>query len=348
MKKISIALLAALAALSIGTASAEGVKIDGTIKAGETKTLLAPYSGMVSDYTAAVGDEVSAGDALFSLKTQKVYADFDGTITAVFAQSGDSASAVESRYGALAYIEQDVLYRAECSTSGGDSDNDNKIIHVGETVYIRSTNDRDRTGEAIITSVTGKSYTLEVTVDNDLRIGESIKVYRNSKHNDSSCIGSGKLDRVDPQAIDAEGYVLAVHVQPGQHVSRGDVLFDIVPDVLDDMQGGDGTVYMHEDGVLLSVAATSGAQTAKDAVLATYCPKDAMRLVCSVDEQDIAQLAVGDTMTVTLDAYEDTPLRGTVTKIASADANGKASYDVTIELEENSLMRLGMSASAEK
>ena len=133
-----------------------------------------------------------------------------------------------------------------------------------------------------------------------------------------------------------------------ESISRGDVLFDIVPDALDDMEGGDGHVYMQEDGILLSVTAESGTQAAKDAVLATYCPKDAMLLVCSVDEQDIAEIQVGDVMTVTLDAYEDKPLRGVVTKIAAAGEDGGAFYDVTLELEENDLMRIGMSASAEK
>lgn len=348
MKKISMALLAALAALSIGTAAAEGTKIDGNIKAGETKTILAPYSGVVGDYIAQVGDEMQAGDTLFALKTQKVYADFDGTVTAVFAQGGDSAASVSERYGALAYIEDDVLYHAECSTTNGDDKNENKIVHVGEHVYIRSTSSSDRVGEARVISVSGRSYTLEVTDQTDIRIGENIKVYRSSNHSSSSCIGSGKVERVDPQAVSAEGYVLAAYVEPGQHVSRGDVLFDIVPDALDDMEGGDGNVYMQEDGVLLSVSASSGTQAAKDAVLATYCPKDAMRLVCSVDEQDIADIQVGDAMTVTLDAYEDKPLRGVVTKIASASGNGDSSYDVTLELEENDLMRIGMSASAEK
>ena len=144
--------------------------------------------------------------------------------------------------------------------------------------------------------------------------------------------------------------MLAAYVEDGQHVSRGDVLFDVVPDVLDGMVGGDGHVYMPEDGVLLSVSAVSGEQAAKDAVLATYCPKDTMRLVCSVDEQDLFELAVGDVMQVTLDAYEDKPLRGTIAKIASAsgDDGTSTSFDVTIELEANDLMRIGMSASAER
>ena len=158
MKKMGIVLLAALTALSIGTAAAEGVKIDGSIKAGETKTILAPYSGVVGDYTAQVGDEASAGDALFTLKAQKVYAEFDGTVTAVFAQGGDNASSVSARYGALAYIEEDVLYRAECSTANSEGGNENKIVHVGETVYIRSTGDSDRVGEARVIGVSGKSY----------------------------------------------------------------------------------------------------------------------------------------------------------------------------------------------
>lgn len=349
MKK-QIAMLAMMASLAAAAASAEGVKIDGSIKSAETKTILAPYSGVVGNYTVAAGDEASAGDALFTLRTERIYADFDGTVTAVFAQPGDSAASVENRYGALAYIEQDVLYRAECTTTGSDTDNENKIVHVGEKVYIRSTANSDRVGEARVIGVEGKSYTLEVMSQTDLRLSENIKVYRSANHANSSCIGTGKLSRIDPQAVKADGYVLAAHVADGQHVSRGDVLFDIVPDVLDGMLGGDGSVYMPEDGVLLSVSAAGGEQAAKDAVLATYCPKDAMRLICSVDEQDLAELTVGDVMQVTLDAYEDKPLRGTIVKIASAsgDNGTSTSFDVTLELEENDLMRVGMSASAEK
>ena len=325
MKK-RIAMIAMMASLVTTTAFAEGVKIDGSIKSAETKTILAPYSGVVGNYAVTAGDAVNMGDALFALRTEQVYADFDGTVTAVFAQPGDSAASVEERYGALAYIEQDVLYRAECTTTGGDSDNENKMIHVGEKVYIRATSNNDRVGEARVIGVEGKSYTLEVTSQTDMRMSENIKVYRSANHANSSCIGTGKLSRFDPQGVTATGYVL------------------------DGMVGGDGHVYMPEDGVLLSVSAVSGEQAAKDAVLATYCPKDAMRLVCSVDEQDLSELAVGDVMQVTLDAYEDKPLSGTIVKIASAsgDDGTSTSFDVTIELEANDLMRIGMSASAER
>ena len=204
MKK-QIAMLAVAASLIATAAFAEGVKIDGSIKSAETKTILAPYSGVVGNYAVAAGDAVNAGDALFSLRTEQVYADFDGTVTAVFAQAGDSAASVENRYGALAYIEQDMLYRAECSTTGGDSDNENKLVHVGEKVYIRSTASNDRVGEARVIGVEGKSYTLEVTSQTDMRLSENIKVYRSANHASSSCIGTGKLSRIDPQGVTATG-----------------------------------------------------------------------------------------------------------------------------------------------
>ena len=168
MKK-RIAMIAMMASLVTTTAFAEGVKIDGSIKSAETKTILAPYSGVVGNYAVTAGDAVNMGDALFALRTEQIYADFDGTVTAVFAQPGDSAASVEDRYGALAYIEQDVLYRAECTTTGGDSDNENKMIHVGEKVYIRSTSNSDRVGEArVIGVIVGLSVSFAICMNTDI------------------------------------------------------------------------------------------------------------------------------------------------------------------------------------
>ena len=125
MKK-QIAMIAMMASLVTTTAFAEGVKIDGSIKSAETKTILAPYSGGGGQLRRDCGRRGEHGRRAFALRTEQIYADFDGTVTAVFAQPGDSAASVEERYGALAYIEQDVLYRAECTTTGGDGDNETR------------------------------------------------------------------------------------------------------------------------------------------------------------------------------------------------------------------------------
>lgn len=345
MKKWIIALLCAL--LMTAGAAAEGIELDGTIQPAQRLMVTAPFSGMVESMDGAAGEMLAAGDALLTLSTTKVYADFDGTVTGVFAEAGDSADAVMDRYGALMVIEREALYTAQCSTSGAASDNENKIVHAGETVYVQSTNNSRREGTAIVTGVSGKSYTLELTDVDDLRLGDSIKVYREDDHDSDSCIGSGKISRIDPVSVTAQGAVLAIHVQAGQTVSRGDLLMEIVPDALEGRMGGDGTVRMAQDGVLLEVRVAGGETVAKDQVLATVCAANEIRLVCDADEEDAAALAVGDEMTVTLDALGERTIRATVEKIgAKVDENG--AFTVTIALEKTDGVMIGMSATATK
>jgi len=347
MKKSIIALLCALLCLTAGAASAQALEIEGVITPEKTLTIRAPYSGMAGDFDLSAGDVLAKGEALLTLSTTKVYADFDGTVTGVFAKAGDSAASVEGRYGALLYMEREELYTAQCSTNGSGSDNENKIVHVGETVYVQSTADSKRDGVGIVTGVSGKEYTLDIHLIDELKVTDQIKVYRESDHDADSCIGSGKVSRIDPVAVSAQGHVLAVHVTDGQAVRRGDLLLEVVPDALDKMLGGDGAVRMPQDGVLLSVNVSSGDQVAKDQPLASYCPAGAVKLVCTVDEEDLAGLLVGDEMLVTLEAMDGAPIKAEVTKIAAAaDENGQ--FSVTLALDKTEGVRIGMSATAEK
>lgn len=348
-KKMTAILLIAAMILPLGALAEDTIQIDGQIKALKTKTIVAPYTGIVGDYSACVGDEAMENDILFALSATPVYADFDGTITGVFAEPGDSAASVQARYKALCYMERTELYTAQCSTSGADSDNEDKIVHVGELVYIKSSNNSDRKGVARITGVEGKNYTLDVISEKDMRLNEQIKVYRDDGYSSDYCIGSGRLSRIDPVPVTAEGYVRSVYVKEGQQVSRGDLLFEIVPDALPNMEGCDGNVKMPDDGVLLSILVQSGEQIAKDTPMATYCESRDMQLVCAVDEEDLERIALGMEVTVTLDAYRNTTMTGTVAKIASASSEegSGARFDVTIKLPENDLVRIGMNATAE-
>lgn len=346
MKKFIIALLCLLLCASAALAET-GLEIEGVIQPAKTLTIRAPYSGMAGDFDLSAGDVLAEGDALLALSAQKVYADFDGTVTGVFAKGGDSAASVNARYGALLYMEREELYTAQCSTNGANKDNENKIVHVGETVYIQCTNDTKRDGVAIVTGVAGKDYTLDVLLVDELELNDSIKVYRESDHDSDSCIGSGKISRIDPMAVTAEGFVLAVHVKDGDEVSRGDLLLEIVPDALEDMQGGDGMIRMPQDGIVLSVNAAAGEQIAKDQTIMTYCPAGELKLVCSVDEEDLSQIAVGDEMMLTLEAMGDAQKKAKVTKIAAA-ADESGEFAVTLTLENTEGVRIGMTATAEK
>ena len=344
MKKLISLLTAALLLAVLPAPLAEGVALEGTVQAGRTVSIAAPYAGTVGDFTAKAGDAVSAGEALFAISTQKVYAEADGTVTGLFARAGDSAQTVQDRYGAMCYIEDDVRYKAICTGSGADGDIEDKVVHAGERVYLKSTQNTGRKGEGTVTAVSTEGYTVEITRMNDLNLNESVKLYRDSDYDADSCIGSGRTAAVPATAVNATGSVLRVCVSDGQHVRRGDLLFEIVPDALDGLRGGNGTVTMPENGVLLTVSAQSGVQTAKDAVLATYCPAGAVEVVCSVDEDDLSALRVGARVGVTLDALPGEALDGTVESIAHA-MNAEGGYDVTVSLRDTENVRIGMSAT---
>ena len=348
MKKTMTALLLALL-LPCCALAQETIRIDGTIEAVKTQTILAPHTGLTGDFTVRAGDEMKQGDVLFTIGAKKVYAEDDGVITGIFAQAGDSAAFVQERYGALCYMERDTLYTAQCTTSGSASENEYKIVHVGEKVYVRSDANDKRVGEAIVTSVQGREYTLELTMHHDIRLNERIEVYRDNRYQGSSCIGEGRVQRIDPVGVTAEGYVRAVHVTDGQKVSRGDLLFEMTPDALEGMKGGDGSVRMPADGIVLSVLASSGEQIEKDQPMATVCRREDIRLICPADEEDLPRLETGMQVQVTLDAYRGETLTGTVEKIAgaSADEGSAACYDVTIVLEDSDKVRIGMNASIE-
>ena len=81
MKKLVSLLTAALLLAVLPAALAEGLTLEGAVQAGRTLSITAPYSGTVGDFTAKAGDAVSAGEALFAIATQKVYAEADGTVT---------------------------------------------------------------------------------------------------------------------------------------------------------------------------------------------------------------------------------------------------------------------------
>lgn len=344
-KRMFMALLIAALCACTAAMADDGLLLDGVIEPAKTLTLLAPYSGRVEDFAVRAGDEAAAGEMLFAISAQEVYADTDGVVCGLFAQAGDSAAVVEERYGALCSIERDALYVAECTTGGASGGNENKIVHPGETVYVRSESDSDRTGVGRVTRVSGKSYTVEISVQQNLRLNEAVEIFRNPEYSGSRCIGSGRTSRIDPVPVTAQGYVLGVHVTEGQRVRRGDLLFTMVPDQLAGMKGIEGGVCLPEDGVVLSVLCESGAQVSKDQPMATWCPAGSMEMVLTADVDDLSAIREGMQVMVTPDSLEDVTIAGTVSRVGRAPGED-GGYTVVVTLMDTRDVCIGMEAEA--
>jgi HlyD family secretion protein len=102
------------------------------------------------------------------------------------------------------------------------------------------------------------------------------------------------------------------------------------------------------DGEVLVVNYQPGDTISQSTTAVTLANRTHVRVEASVDESDIGKVAVGDPVTITVDALTDLALPGTVTWInpTGTTSSGLVKYTVRIDSNEaNSLVLLGMSAS---
>lgn len=344
MKKWFVLLLALCLPFSAMAEEGKTITANGVVESDRVTEITAPYSGVVLPFDWEAGDAVETGDVLFEMDTFKVYAPSNGTVAALFAESGDLAADVQQQYGMLAAIEKASDLTAQCSVTGAYNESENRIVHVGETVYVEQSNDRDNEGEGRVIAVDGKNYVVELT-QGDFEDGDLIKVYRDDKMSTKSCIGSGKIARAAAVAVNGAGRVLRCAVEEGQKVKKGDLLFEMASQ--DAEPWLESAVITAENGGALEMAAMSGQQTYKGMVLARVHDLSRMNVVASVDEMDLDLIAVGDTLTVAFDRYPDELFVGTVSEISrlGVPKQNATYYDVTIALNAQAELLPGMNAT---
>lgn len=338
--------LYALAEETQATPAVSSVTANAVAESENVYKITAPYSGVLLPFDLESGDRVAAGDTLFSLDTVKVYAPVDGIVQAVFADPGDLCEDVTALYGMIACIERTIPQVADASTSGAYNDEDNRLIHVGETVYFYQSSDKDNEGEGRVTAVNGSDYTVELTAG-DFENGDSIKIYRDEKMGTKSCIGSGTIERAADVAVNGTGRVLSCAVQPGQTVRKGQLLFELSGQDAEADVTAAAVTASHGGAVELAAGAASGQQVYKGQLLASIHDLSAMNVVAEVDEIDLERVHVGDTLTVVFDCYPQEEVSGTVKSI-SLIGNAKQNatyYDVTISISTSWQVLPGMNAT---
>lgn len=93
---------------------------DGTVAAGETVAITAPFGGTVTALDIREGQLLEAGDAVVTLSTTKVWATQDGTVNGVFAQEGDSAEGVMEKVPVEIGVDNDNYVEITAGLSEGD------------------------------------------------------------------------------------------------------------------------------------------------------------------------------------------------------------------------------------
>ena len=315
---------------------------DAKIVAPNTEKITAPFAGTLLPFDYETGDSVSAHETLFTLDTIPVYATQAGTVSAVFASVGDDASGVAAHYGALAVIEPKNALYIDASTDQAYNDADNRYIHAGETLYLKLSNDK---GTGVVTSVSGKKYTVEI-LSGSFDVDDTVRCFRESTTPSDSEVGRGKVTRyADVQVNANSGRIAAVHVKPGDAVEVGDLLFELVD--AQSEKNASRSIAASKDGVITSMNTASGAQVYRGQLLCEVADLSTLELSAEVDELDLNSIAVGDTLSYTLDAFDGETFTGTVTQIYSVGAKKQNAtyFDVRITLPAGKTLLPGMNGT---
>ena len=320
------------------------VTANGVVESAKVTEITAPYTGVLSPFDWNSGETVLKDELLFSMDTIRVYAPVEGTVSAVFAEPGDLADEVNAQYGMLASMEKKNNFTADCSISGAYNDDDNKIIHMGEMVYIEQTSDTENVGEGRVILVNGDNYVVEIT-DGDFDNGDSIKIYRDEKMTSKSCIGTGKARRGSYVPVYGTGRVIRCAVEEGYKVKKGQLLFEMAYQDADPRLTTPEMTAAH-DGAL-EIACISGQQVYKGMVLARIHDLSALNVVAQVDEMDLDLVAVGDNLKVFFDRYPGEEFAGMVTDISriGIPRQNATYYDVTIAISTGRELLPGMNAT---
>lgn len=345
MKKrlaLTAACLAGIVAFA-GVAAAE-TTFAGKIAPGETVRIVAPFAATVEQTFPEAGDTVRAGDALLRLSTTKVYAPCDGTVRGVLVEEGDRLDGTALFYQGAMYLEPQAQFVLRSSTESVSVETENKILHVGETVYLRRNGDSDRrTGTGRIVDVSGKGFTVEILTGN-LELNDSCYLYRSEAYDYDVRIGKGTVTRNDPVALNGTGVVLKLHAAEGQAVRKGDLLMETVPDLA--WESG-AELLSPADGIVAASYVTAGGAIGQYQLAMEIWPAGTLEARISVDEYDLARFETGRRYTFTLDCDPQRRYEAVVISVGSlpTEEGDKTCYEVELQFENDDFVRSGMNVT---
>ena len=341
LKRTAMMMMALM--MLMGAAGAETLSLTGTVEAGVTVPVYAPIGGTVEEIAVEQGMHVTAGETLFSYRTEKVYASGDGTVTGVFAGEGDDAETVTEQYGADLYIEGTAQYTVSASTSKAFSSVETTMVHAGEKVYVVCRTDANRKGTGIITAIDGTAYTVLVTEGTFIN-GDSVSIFRDEAYTDKQRVGRGTIARVNPTAVTGTGAVVRVAVRDGDPVHRGDLLMETLSGTFEGYRMTGTAVTVPEDGAVVSVSAEVGAAVSQGDVVARIAPTSGMRVEAAVSADDRQSLKAGDPVVIELESDENISYPGTVRYIAEMPEEGaeETTYKAVIDFTPDANVFFGM------
>ena len=308
---------------------------DNAVESLEDLTVTAPVSGRILSLDVEVGDEVSAGQTVATIRNSDVM-----ELTVPF-----PADDAQSFYvGQTASVTLDSTFET-----------------LSGTVSEIAANTEVLTGNMIVREVT-----IQVSNPGGITTTQSASA-------EVSGVGSssgGTFTYADESTVTAgvSGTVASISVSEGDWADKNQTILTLTSDSLSDQvqsaseslrnaeisydkqteQLDDYTITAPITGTIVDKYYNAGEISESNQVLCTIYDLSYLTMTLSVDELDISDIAVGQSVSVTADAVEGQTYTGVVTKVsvAGTSTGSATTYPVTIRIDETDGLLPGMSVDA--
>lgn len=316
--------LTALIAALMLCACASAEVYSGVTAALSTQAVTTQVGGTLTSAAVPVGARVEAGDALLTLSESRVFAEADGSVSLIAADAGEDVS------GTVLEVMPTRRYVIHCTVEKAYQSAESTLVHDGETVYARCTQDGTHRAVGTLCAVDGSSFRV-LTLGGALYVGETVYLYRDADFTASQRIGIGTVLENDTVAYAGEGTLTALCVQAGDTVERGQLLYAL----------DGGSVTAPVAGIVTAIDVQPGDSVAKSQAVATIVPDGQVCVQFTVDEAGAARIAAGDAAQLTLASDPDAePIAGRVIDCAWVAADG--AYTVRVLPETDAALPLGL------
>lgn len=322
------ALLACVLAVCMMTSTALAEVYEGTVAAASEITVTSASSGVLEAMNVEKGSTVSRGDVLGNIRTTRVFATQDGTVANIAVCEGEEIS------GTVMEIYPSERYQIYCTVDEAYQSAGSTLIHSGEQVYIKCTYNGTHRGVGIITQIDGDEYRV-LAIGGELYVGETVYLYRDEDFSAKQRVGIGTVVINDAEVYEAEGKVVRLHVEEGEYVERGELLYEFAD--------AETEILAPESGLIVETAVQQGDHVNAEQTVMTLVPEGQFFIEIYVDEASAARLTEGETVEIIYPSDAQEQIRAGVIAEISRIAE-ESNFRVKILPESTDGLKLGMTA----
>ncbi len=356
----------------------------GTLSISQTQDVTLGYAVTVTDVQVEAGDTVTAGQTLMSIDTDALQTTIEtletelssteseiaslsdsysstmyikmpqyARIKEVYMEAGQYIQDVMAQHGAIALLSLDGWMYVETPAVEG--------MEIGTTLKVKIARvTLDGTVRALDNGIATISFSDAYGQEGD----EVVMTYKGQE------IGTATAHIHMPYKLttNEQGYIHSVFIEPNDRKWQGNrVCYLINVPVSDSYQKllntrakqsaqltemnalkAAGVITAPADGIVASITTASTVEQEANSVLASLYVGDDKEMIVTVDELDIISVAVGQEVSLAMDAITDKTYSGTVSKVSQIGTatSGVTVYDVTLTIEGDEQLKLGMNGTA--